>query len=149
MHAIEPGPASNKLLAALSRSDFALLQPHLTTVGLEQGTILCEPSVEVDRVYFPLSGMISLVVMMRDGKGIETATVGREGVFGAMSGLGIHNSRVRAVTQLPMFASRIASPHLRKAATLSKPILDLCIQIQRDASATSPGHRRLQCSPQR
>jgi CRP-like cAMP-binding protein len=128
VHAIEPGPASNKLLATLSRSDFALLQPHLTTVGLEQGTVLCEAGVEVDHVHFPLFGMISLVVVMRNGKAIETATIGREGVFGAMSGLGIHYSQVRAVAQLPMFASRVKSTLLRKAAASSQPIANLCIQ---------------------
>lgn len=128
MHAIEPGPTSNKLLAALTRADFTLLLPYLTTVGLEQGTVLCEAGEEVGQVHFPLSGMISLVVVMRDGKAIETATVGREGVFGAMSGLGIHHSRVRAIVQLPTFASRIASIQLRKAAASSKPIADLCIR---------------------
>jgi CRP-like cAMP-binding protein len=90
--------------------------------------VLCEPGKEVDQVYFPLSGMVSLVVVMRDGKAIETATVGREGVVGAMSGLGLHTSWVRAIAQLPTFASRISSPQLRKAATSSKPISDLCIR---------------------
>jgi CRP-like cAMP-binding protein len=127
VHAIEPGPARNKLLAALSLSDFALLKPHLTTVVLEQGTVLCDTGEEVDHVHFLLSGMISLLIVMRDGKGIETATVGREGVFGAMSGLGIHHSKVRAIVQLPMFASRIASARLRKAAASSKAITNLCV----------------------
>ena len=128
MHAIEPGPASNKLLAALPRTDLDLLLPYLTTLGLEQGTVLCNVGDELDQVYFPLSGMISLVVVMKDGKAIETATIGREGVFGAMSGLGIHHSQVRAIVQLPMFTSRIASTQLRKSATSSKMIANLCIQ---------------------
>jgi CRP-like cAMP-binding protein len=117
VHAIDPGAASNKLLSALPRDDFQLLLPNLTTIQFAQGTVLCEPGKEVDQVYFPLSGMVSLVVVMRDGKAIETATVGREGVVGAMSGLGLHT-----------FASRISSPQLRKAATSSKPISDLCIR---------------------
>ncbi len=128
MHAIDPGAASNKLLSALPRDDFQLLLPNLTTIQFAQGTVLCEPGKEVDQVYFPLSGMVSLVVVMRDGKAIETATVGREGVVGAMSGLGLHTSWVRAIAQLPTFASRISSPQLRKAATSSKPISDLCIR---------------------
>ena len=128
MHAIDPGPASNKLLAALPRTDFQLLAPQLTTLQLAQGTMLYEAGDEVDEVYFPLSGMVSMVVVMQDGKAIETATVGREGVVGAMSGLGQHISRVRAIVQLPIFASRISSPQLRKAAASSKPISDLCIR---------------------
>jgi CRP-like cAMP-binding protein len=128
VHAIEPAQASNELLAGLTRRDFAILQPHLTTVRLEQGAMLYEVGDEVDHVHFPLSGMISLVFVMLDGKGIETATVGREGVFGAMSGLGIHRSRVRAIAQLSMFTGRIASTQLRKAVASSKPIADLCIR---------------------
>jgi CRP-like cAMP-binding protein len=128
VHAIDPGPASNKLLAALPHTDFQLLAPHLTTLQLAQGTLLYEVGNEVDEVYFPLSGMVSLLVIMRDGKAIETATVGREGVVGAMSGLGLHTSLVRAIAQLPMFASRVSSTQLRKAAASSKPVADLCIQ---------------------
>jgi CRP-like cAMP-binding protein len=128
VHAIDPGPARNKLLAALPRTDFQFLAPHLTTLQLAQGTVLSESGNEVDEVYFPLSGMVSLVVVMRDGKAIETATVGREGVVGAMSGLGLHTSWVRAIVQLPTFASRISSPQLRKVAASSKPVADLCLR---------------------
>lgn len=64
---------------------------------------------------------------MRDGKAVETATVGREGVFGAMSGLGRRRSRVRAIVQLSMFASRIPSSQLRSVASSSKAVTDLCI----------------------
>jgi CRP-like cAMP-binding protein len=128
VHAIDPGPVSNKLLAALPRTDFQFLAPHLTALQLAQGTVLYEPGDEVDEVYFPLSGMVSLVVVMRDGKAIETATVGREGAVGAMAGLGLHTFGVRAIVQLPAFASRISSPQLRKVAASRKPVADLCIQ---------------------
>jgi len=128
VHAIDPGPASNKLLAALSRTDFQLLAPHLTSLRLAEGTVLYEPGDEVGEVYFPLSGMVSLVVVMRDGKAIETATVGREGVVGAMAGLGLHVLWVRAIVQLPMFVGRVSSPQLRKLAASSKPVADLCIR---------------------
>jgi CRP-like cAMP-binding protein len=128
VHQVEPGPVSNKLLAALPRKDFELLLPHLATLRFEQGTVLCETGTEFEHVYFPLSGMISLVVVMRDGKAIETATVGREGVVGAMSGLGLHISQVRAIAQLPMYAARISSAQLRNAVSSSKSISNLCLR---------------------
>ena len=65
---------------------------------------------------------------MKDGKAIETATVGREGVVGAMAGLGLHSSRVRALAQLPTFTGQISAPQLRKAVTASKAVADLCIR---------------------
>ena len=128
MRVIDPGPLRNKLLASLPHEDFQLLIPHLSSVQLAQGTVLAEPDVKFDHVYFPLSGAISLLFVMRDGKAIETGTVGREGVVGAMSGLGLHVSLVRAIVQLPVFACKIASTELRKAVSTSKPIADLCLR---------------------
>ena len=70
-------------MPALPRHHFDLLAPHLTTVSLQQAEVLAEPGDEFDQVYFPQSGMLSLLAVLRDGKAIETATVGREGVVGA------------------------------------------------------------------
>jgi CRP-like cAMP-binding protein len=128
VHAIDPGPLSNKLLAGLPQRDLQLLLPHFITLPLPQGTVLVEAGDEVDQAYFPLAGMVSVIVVMRDGKAIETATVGREGVIGAMSGFGLHVSRVRAIAQLPLWVGRIASTQMRKAVAVSKPIADLCIR---------------------
>jgi CRP-like cAMP-binding protein len=76
-------PLDNKLLAALPRDQFDRLAPYLTSVSLPQGLVLYEAGDEVDQVYFPHYGMLSLLAVLRDGKAIETATVGREGVVGA------------------------------------------------------------------
>jgi CRP-like cAMP-binding protein len=127
VHHIHRGPLSNELLASLPEGDLQLLIPHLTSVQLPQGTVIAEPGVEVDHAYFPLSGAVSLLAVMRDGKAIETGTVRREGVFGAMSGIAPCKSEVRAIAQLPMFAGKIASTKLRKAVSSSKPIADLCL----------------------
>ena len=102
-------PSDNKLLASLPRDHFELLAPLLTTVSLGQGVVLAEPGDEFDHVYFPHSGMLSLLAVMRDGKAIETATVGREGLVGGMAGLGLYKSLVRVVVQLPITASKITS----------------------------------------
>ena len=118
---------SNKLLASLSYEDFQLLIPHLSSVQLAQSAILAEPGVDVDHVYFPLSGAVSLLVVMRDGKAIETGTVGREGIVGAMSGIAPCKWKVRAIAQLPMIAGKIASTEFRKAVSSSEAIADLCL----------------------
>jgi CRP-like cAMP-binding protein len=118
----------NKLLASLPRDHFDRLLPNLVSVNLPQGQVLNEAGDEVDQVYFPQNGMLSLLVVLRDGKAIETATVGREGVVGAMAGLGLHKSLVRIVVQMPMSGSRIAASHFRTAAAGSEPIRNLCIR---------------------
>lgn len=72
--------------------------------------------------------MLSLVVVMRDGKGIETATVGREGVVGAMAGLRTYKSFVRVVVQMPTHASKIASDRFRTVVATSEQLRNLCIE---------------------
>jgi CRP-like cAMP-binding protein len=121
-------PTSNRLLATLPRIDLQALALNVAFVELPQGFVLFEPGEEVEQAYFPLSGMVSLVVVMRDGNAIEVATVGREGVVGAMAGLGLHFSKVRAIVQLAASAFRVSAPQLRKAAEASQSVTDLCIQ---------------------
>jgi CRP-like cAMP-binding protein len=124
-----PGfPLDNKLLSALPRDQLDLLAPHLSTRELPQGVVLLEPGEEFDHVYFPHNGMLSLLVVMSDGKAIETATVGREGVVGAMAGLGLYKSSVRVVVQLPMAVTTIVASQFRKAVDKSHAIRDLCVR---------------------
>jgi len=122
------GPLDNKLLAALPRDHFERLLPHLSVVSLQQGVVLSEAGDEVDQIYFPHDGMLSLLAVLRDGKAIETATVGREGVVGAMAGLGLYKSLVRVVVQMPLTCSKIAAPHFRTAVAASETLRNLCIR---------------------
>jgi CRP-like cAMP-binding protein len=120
-------PLGNKLLSGLSRDDFELMRPHLVVAMIAQGMVLAEPGDEIDRVVFPTTGMISLVVIMKDGRAIETAAIGRDGVFGASSAFGIYKSKVRALVQIPMVAASMTSVQFRRAAATSKAIHHLCI----------------------
>ena len=122
------GPLDNKLLSSLPRDQFDLLAPHLITQSLAQGLVLMEAGDEFDYVYFPHYGMLSLLAVLKDGKAIETATVGCEGVVGAMAGLGLYKSLVRVVVQLPTGVTKISATQFRKAVAASDPIRDLCIQ---------------------
>ena len=124
---LEPDLLNNKLLSALPREDLDLLQDNVSVVSFDIGTVLCETGDEVDNVYFPLDGVISLATVLKDGKTIETATVGSEGVFGAMCGFGLRISHVRATVQLPLRAARISAPMLRKIVPKSPNVSNLCI----------------------
>lgn len=118
--------SNNALLGALPRALFDRFVPNLTTIELPQGLVLFEVGDEIDQIYFPQSGMLSLLAVMRNGKAIETATVGREGVVGAMAGFGFCKSLVRAVVQLSMTVSKIAATHFRKAVADSHPLQKMC-----------------------
>jgi CRP-like cAMP-binding protein len=120
-------PPDNKLLASLAQGQMELLGPHAVTKRFAQGVVLLEAGEEFDRVFFPHSGMLSLLVVLHDGRAIEVGTVGREGVVGAMAGLGLYRSSVRVVVQLPVDVTEIAAAPFRKAVENSAAIRGLCL----------------------
>jgi CRP-like cAMP-binding protein len=123
-----PGVLANQLLAALTHADLETLRSHITIVPEAQGIVLFDVDQEVDQIFFPLSGMVSMLVVLKNGNAYETATVGREGVVGAMAGLGLHRSQVRAVIQLASTVARIPAPQFRKIVAGSPAISNLCIR---------------------
>src|SRR5262249_59853189 len=92
-------------LAALPPHDFSMLAPHLRTIALERGVMLHDVGEETEHVYFPHTGMVSLVAIMQSGAAVETATIGRWGVIGASAGLGARWTVARSVGQLPGMAA--------------------------------------------
>ena len=90
----------NSLLKALSREDFALLQPHLEQVPLASNQVLIKVDRPISMVQFVESGVVSLVAVSGDGKQIEIALIGREGLVGSPLLLGAdrtpHEGRVQA-----------------------------------------------------
>jgi len=128
MHAPRLDPLKNRLHAALPPPDFALIARHLATASMPVGQILNQADDSVRQVYFPLKGMLSLLAVLKNGKAIETATVGREGVVNAMAGLGLHTSGVRVVVQLPLDVATISVPHFADAAARSVTIQNMCIR---------------------
>lgn len=87
---------------------------HLEPVSLSLGQVLHEPGSLMRHVYFPESGVISLLTVIDQNRAAEVAVVGREGVVGGSVTLGINHSHVRALVQSEGTAQRIASSRLRK-----------------------------------
>src|SRR5499426_1258024 len=118
----------NRFLAALPPHDFSLLAPHLRTIPLERGVMLHDVGEEIEHVYFPHTGMVSLVSVMQSAATVETATIGRWGVIGERAGLGARSAVSRAVVQLPGTAAWISTPHFHAAAGQSAAIRDLVVR---------------------
>src|SRR4029450_4918179 len=98
----------NELLARLASADFALLGPHLLETVLDRGALLQEPGHKINRVYFPHSGLVSLTVVLPEGRTFDAVSIGREGVIGHTAGLGSALAVSGAVVQLQMRAAHIA-----------------------------------------
>ncbi len=123
-------PRANQFLASLSRADYARLAPWLKPVVLEPGTLLHEAGDEIKQVYFPQTGMISLLLVMQNGKAIETAIVGREGAIGIMSGLGVYTTLSRAAVQLRSTGMQISADPFRKAVHESTALQSLIAKFR-------------------
>jgi CRP-like cAMP-binding protein len=90
----------NRLLASLSPETLTSLERDLRHVSIAQGAVMFEPGAPLDTIYFPQTGLISLLVVTQTGDTLETATVGREGAVGLHGSFGKRFSFTRAVTQI-------------------------------------------------
>lgn len=99
----------NGLLRSLSRRDQQALQRHLAPVKIPTGGVLCEMETPAEWVYFPVSGLLSLISIMRSGSAIETSIVGREGSVGFVEALGSGVMRTRVIVQVPGDAYRVSA----------------------------------------
>ena len=115
----------NRLLATLSGETLALLEPELKETSVAQGVVFLEPGDSIDRVYFPQSGMISLLIVGRDGDMVEVSTVGRDGALGLQRGLGGRLSSTRATVQIPGRFSTISAHPFERIAANSTSLQDM------------------------
>lgn len=104
------------------------IEADMQLVSFSGGEVLWEPGDEVEYAYFPHTGMISLLAVMSDGSAIETATIGREGAIGLMTGLGVHITSTRATVQTPLAASRIGASQFRKLVRDSDDLRSLIVR---------------------
>jgi CRP-like cAMP-binding protein len=101
-----PWPSRNLLLARVPPEEQAALAKFMTPVVLEMGQVLYEPGQPLEHVYLPVSGMISLVVVMKDGRRAETAAIGREGAAGMSASGFVDEAFTCYVVQIPGAAQR-------------------------------------------
>jgi len=99
-------PIYNRLLAALPAGEYRRLLPDLEQIPLTYGESLYERGDTIEYVYFPDSGIISLLAV-EDGAMLEVGIVGREGIVGIAVFLGVKTSSNRAIVQGQGFAMRM------------------------------------------
>ena len=105
-------PRDNFLLAALPAADFERIRPHLTLVKLEPGQVLYESGARLRSLYFPVSGVVSMLHVMEDGSTGEIAVLGNDGCVGISLLLGGGSTPNRKVVQIAGAAYRIPADML-------------------------------------
>jgi CRP-like cAMP-binding protein len=97
---VDGKPVTNKVLLATPDSEYALMRPDLRYIDLPHHLSLHEPTQNIEFVYFPNRGMVSQVVVTKDGRTVEVGVVGKEGYVGAGLAAGLSRSSVREVIQI-------------------------------------------------
>jgi hypothetical protein len=95
------GEMENRLLAALPDSARSALIGRAQRIALAQKAVLVERGALMSELYFPLSGLLSMVVRVTESAAVEVAAVGNEGFVGAPAFLGAERSATEVVVQIP------------------------------------------------
>lgn len=105
----------NLLLAALPSADLEFLVPHFRTVRLERDAVLVRSGDVIERIHFPLSGLIAFIMDMPDGQTVATSVVGNEGAVGLLSTLGPARFPMTAVVRVAGRALEISPTRFQTA----------------------------------
>src|SRR5271166_4800313 len=108
-----PNWPRNRLLLALPSSNLKQIMPALEYIHCEREQVLMDADSSLDHVFFPDSGVVSVVAVFADGSIIEMATIGREGCTAIQAVFGAKISSVRLLVQIPGSAAKMS----RKAFT--------------------------------
>jgi CRP-like cAMP-binding protein len=114
----------NRLLAELSPSDLALVQPHLQPVPMPLLRDMERPNRRIEAIYFMEAGIASVVAVQPDETRIEVGLIGREGMSGIAVVLGGDQSPNATYIQVAGEAQRMTANELRKAMGASHTLRD-------------------------
>lgn len=120
-------PLSNRLLLALPPRNLKQLAPKLGFIRCEQDQILLDVDASIDHVFFPNSGVISILAVYADGNMIEMATIGREGCAGVQAFFGAKRSSARFLVQVPGGAAKMSRPAFSRAMKSMPSFRDLIL----------------------
>src|SRR5580692_1762749 len=120
---IDGKSVSNKVLLTTPANEYQLMRPHLEYVDLPSHRSLHEPTQSIEFVYFLNRGMVSQVVVTKDGRTVEVGVVGNEGYVGAGLAVGLSRSSVREIVQ-------IAGDGFRMMGSALERILQSAPQLQ-------------------
>src|SRR5271157_1219255 len=106
---------SNRLLLALPSSNLKRLMPELEHIRCQREQVLVDADSPLDHVFFPGSGVVSVVAVYADGSIIEMATIGREGCTDVQAVFGAKRSSVRLLVQIPGSAAKMSRAAFTRA----------------------------------
>ena len=108
----------NRLLLALPDRNLKRLMPELEQINCQRAQVLMNADSALDHVFFPDSGVVSVVAVYSDGSIIEMATVGREGFTDVQAIFGAKRSSIQLLVQIPGTAAKMSRAAFTRAMQL-------------------------------
>src|SRR3989442_7409704 len=93
------GPAGNRLLSRLPAIDLKRIGRRLDRVPLRHDVIY-QQDARIHRVYFPVTGLLSVIAELQTGRALEVGTIGPEGMGGLPLYMGSSATPHRVVSQI-------------------------------------------------
>ena len=135
----------NLWIASLDAADRKRIEPHLSEKAFSRGQMLYDAGEDVGEVWFPLTGVVSLMTVLSDDRMVETAAIGREGLVGVTCGPLNARASSRAISQIQgsaaccpgdVFAEALSESESMRIA-LAKFTEGLFAQVQQTAACNA------------
>ena len=125
----------NHFLASLPAQDSELIRSHLHPMELPHGAILYKAEDTITRVYFPHTGVVSLVVGFANGQFVEAGMFGRNSVIGVGAALDGAISLNQAIGQVGGAGLAVEVSIIKRLATQSETLRTALARHEQMASA--------------
>ena len=117
--------SGNRLLLALPPRDLKRIMRKLEHIRAQSEQVLVDADGSLDHVFFPDSGVVSVLAVYADGTVIEMATIGREGCTGVQAVFGAKISSVQLLVQIPGSAVKMSRTAFTRAIQSMPPFRSL------------------------
>ncbi len=138
-------PVENRLLRALSESEYGRLKSSLQAVPLVMNNVLHEADQVASFVFFPTKGVVSMLTVLDSGDAVEIATIGNEGMADISAFFGLRTSPARLLVQVPGEALRMSrdafDQHLARSTELRQLLGAYSITMFIEVSQTAACNR--------
>jgi CRP-like cAMP-binding protein len=102
-------PQQNDILSRIPVAELAAIMEHAAEIDCPGREVMFEAGDTIETVYFPLTGMASLVIVLENGTTVEAMTVGCEGFIGVPLINGVTTERYKGICQVEGIFLRLSA----------------------------------------
>jgi len=104
----------NELLRRLDHASLKRLRRSLSSVDLQDEEVLYRAGEHISHIYFPITAVLCTLTIMKDGRTVESMTVGNEGASWVSASLGTPTMPCQTMVAVGGTAHKIATKHVEK-----------------------------------